>query len=85
MLIVSIGDQDGAAYSRRLNSRILTFVRSADGTLKDRETETIWDPETGVATEGPLSGKALTRVAGRRVYWFVWVAFHPETAILTPG
>jgi len=42
-------------YIRNTGNEVLTF-ELRDGKLVDRGTGTVWDPERGLALEGPLKG-----------------------------
>jgi hypothetical protein len=70
------------AYNRIVDGQILTFDwADIPGNLRDAETGTLWDAQTGIALEGPLQGKQLTPVSAPLVFWFAWAAFHPDTAV----
>ncbi len=62
--------------------RTLTFERSADGTIRDRETDSVWSV-TGVATGGPMEGERLEPIPHGDHFWFAWAAFEPATRIWT--
>ena len=79
--LVSLGDDDAALWLARAGERDLAFSRDAGGGWRDDQTGSVWDPAAGTATDGPLAGKALERVPARRVYWFVWARFNPDTAL----
>jgi len=63
-----------------LEGRELTFEADGDGRFRDEETGSVWTIG-GRAVEGPLEGKALTRVPHGNHFWFAWAAFKPETEI----
>jgi hypothetical protein len=69
-----------AAYSRRLGERTLSFRRDAGGSIRDRETGSMW-AITGQALEGPLRGKRLEPLGGGVHFAFAWLAFHPDSEI----
>lgn len=68
-----------AAFSRRLNGRVLTF-RADQGQFMDAETSSRWNV-LGHATAGPLAGKRLRKVDGGVHFAFAWLAFNPDTEI----
>jgi len=69
-------------YDRRVGDRTLTFeAPSEDGRMKDVETGSLWAALRGVAVEGSLRGKTLTRLPHVTMYWFGWRAYHPKTAV----
>ncbi len=67
-------------YDPVLDGRHLHFVADADG-FRDQETGSTWDV-LGRARTGPLEGKSLEPVRHLDTFWFAWVTFHPETALL---
>jgi hypothetical protein len=80
--VVSVASRGGFGYDRRLSGRTLDFEAGEKGRLRDLQTGSTWDPESGRALEGPLAGQTLRRIASRPAYWFIWVTFHPATDIL---
>jgi Protein of unknown function (DUF3179) len=69
-------------YDRRVGDRTLTFeAPTEDGRMKDAETGSLWAALRGVAVEGSLRGKTLTRLPHVTMYWFGWHAYHPKTAV----
>ncbi len=80
-LMVAEGRDVGAAaaFSRRLEDRVLTF--RWDGTaFVDDLTGTTWDI-TGRGVKGSLAGTHLTPVVTVNHFWFSWAAFRPDTRI----
>lgn len=72
------------AFNRTLDGRDLTFeLIELDERewLRDRETDTLWIPFTGLAVDGPLAGSVLDRMHGANVFWFAWTDFYPETEV----
>jgi hypothetical protein len=66
-------------FSARVGDRTLTFV--ADGPLfRDEETGTRWTI-SGRAVDGSLAGTELDSVPHYDTFWFVWVAFQPDTML----
>ena len=68
-----------AAYSRRLNERVLSLERR-DGRILDRETGSEWDI-FGRAVAGPLKGARLKPADGGVHFAFAWLAFNPQSEI----
>jgi hypothetical protein len=68
-----------AAYSRRLDGRVLTFDKQ-DKRIVDRETRSAWDI-FGRAVDGPLKGKRLQAADNGVHFAFAWLAFTPESEI----
>jgi hypothetical protein len=68
-----------AAFSRRVEGRVLTFKSSASG-IVDRETGSRWNL-FGEATSGALEGTRLEHLDAHDSFWFDWAAFHPDTLI----
>ena len=64
---------------KRLNFRELPI--SGKLLMKDLETGTVWEPLTGVALEGPLTGTALEQMASHYEFWFAWKDYRPETEL----
>ena len=77
----------GAAWSRKLGERTLTFSiaeeRDAAGRplLRDRETGSRWAWLTGEAVAGPLRGRRLERVAYNPIVTFRFRDFYPGAPI----
>ena len=85
MLVVSFPKEVSAfAYDRTIEGQVLTFVQAkGDGlVLRDKETGSTWNWETGFATDGELVGKKLAKLEGTVVYWGIWAQYHPETALV---
>ena len=73
------------AYERTVDGRALTFeaVSGAGAfTVRDRETGSTWDAETGFAVAGEMAGTRLVKVEGTAVYWGIWAQYHEGTAII---
>jgi hypothetical protein len=68
-------------YDRRVAGRTLRFEAPADGRIRDVETGTTWSVLRGVAREGALRGRALTRLPHVDLYWFGWHAYYPRTKL----
>lgn len=70
------------AYSRRLDSRTLSFVYK-EGRILDEDTGSQWDV-LGKAVAGELAGRQLEPIVAINHFWFSWAAFKPETRIYQP-
>ncbi len=70
-------------FERRVGDQVLTFTAEVepDPALRDTETGSRWRLSDGVATEGPLAGRQLTRVVAQPAFWFGWYGFFPDSAV----
>ena len=68
-----------AAYSRRLEGRMLEF-ELRDGRIVDAATGSVWNL-FGEAVEGPLAGSRLTPLSRGEHFAFAWLAFHPDADV----
>lgn len=68
-----------AVFDPNLEGQKLTFVWQ-NGQLVDEQTGSNWNI-FGQATDGPLSGRALTPIVHGDHFWFSWAAFRPDTQI----
>ena len=68
-----------AAYSRRLEERVLEF-ELRDGRIADSSTGSIWNL-FGEAVEGALSGSRLAPLSLGEHFAFAWLAFHPDAEV----
>jgi len=71
-------------FRRRLGERELTFQvqRGGEGAadqFTDLETESRWNPISGIATAGPLQGQQLEPLPGIVSFAKSWRAFHPRS------
>jgi hypothetical protein len=73
-----------AVFSATLDGRLLRFLPEADGLFKDWQTGSTWNM-SGQAVEGPLKGRELQAVHHGNHFWFAWIAFKPETEIVSGG
>jgi hypothetical protein len=74
------------AYDRIVEDGELTleFEYDADNNrIIDKQTGSEWNFE-GMAINGQMKGKLLTRLPYDEGFWFEWIAFHPKTG-LYPG
>jgi len=76
-------------YNRKLGNNIFEFRmskpsffdRNKTDIVIDNITGTKWDLKTGKAIEGSLSSQALKKVDFKKVYWFIWADYFPESDI----
>lgn len=59
------------------------FGRDAAGAITDEATGSTWNA-FGRATDGPLAGQRLRPVVHLDTFWFSWVAFQPDTDLVSP-
>ena len=84
VVVVAVGTERQAAlaYARTVNGRSLSFAGVDEERVRDLVTGSLWSRETGECLEGELAGERLDPIKGKKVYWGVWVQFHPQTAML---
>ena len=72
------------AFSPVTNSQVLNFeYNTTTNKILDKQTGSEWNFD-GLAVNGQLKGKQLTRLPFDEGFWFSWAAFHPQTKIF-PG
>ena len=83
VVVVAVGAERRAAlaYARAVNGRSLRFASVDEARVRDLATGSLWSRETGECLEGELAGERLDPIQGKKVYWGVWVQFHPQTAM----
>ena len=83
-LAVMANSDDGSvfAFVREVDGQVLTFSRQ-DDSLVDAETGSTWNPVNGLATSGPLAGKALRLVPYVPAFDEAWLDFFPQTEMYT--
>ena len=64
---------------RRLNFQ--NFGPPGGFMMMDTETGTMWDPLTGTAKYGSLTGTTLEHVASHYEFWFSWKDYRPQTEL----
>ena len=93
----SMGDEDtlvyfdrntdtALVYDRKIDGRRLSFRLAEQGVgpqaiLVDNETGTRWMALTGLAIEGELEGKTLSRAPSHLSFWFAWKDWNPDTEV----
>ena len=72
------------AYSPIINSQTLDFQYNASANkIMDKQTGSQWNFD-GIAINGQMNSKQLTRLPFDEGFWFSWAAFHHQTRIY-PG
>jgi hypothetical protein len=70
-------------FDSTVDNQKLDFQYDKNSTkIIDRRSGSEWNLE-GIAIEGPMKGKQLSRLPFDEGFWFQWVAFHPETDVYT--
>lgn len=80
LVLLATSDESASVFERTLNGQTLTFEAGGNA-IRDRETGSTWNPLTGEATAGPLSGQRLAPVPATTSFWFGWFDFFPGTAL----
>ncbi len=76
--------ENGAAFDRRLDGRVLSFAVAGEGDrllLRDQQTGSRWNGLAGQAVSGPMEGQQLRRLPATYAFWFAWKAHFPETQV----
>jgi hypothetical protein len=72
-----------AAFVAEVDGQQLSLVPSGtDGRFVDEDTGSAFDLR-GRALDGPLEGQQLEAVPHDDTFWFVWIAFRPDTEMVT--
>ncbi len=84
-LLVTFHPDSTAAhiFSREVDGRDLYFVADEDVLMRDEQTGSIWNRNTGLAIEGSLKGKQLTHEIGIVSYEQAWQTFYPDNKKIT--
>ncbi len=82
---VTTGRDVGATgvFDPRVDGQRLTFRPAGRTAFTDRQTGSRWTL-AGVAVDGPLRGRRLTRLPHQDAFWFAWAAFQPDTELGKP-
>jgi hypothetical protein len=79
--------RSGYIFDPVVKGKRLTFepvtVRRRNMVMKDRETGSVWQHETGACLMGELKGEQLELLPSELCNWKSWVAEHPETTLCT--
>jgi hypothetical protein len=71
-----------AVYRAEANGQELTFSEGDEpGLLRDDQTSSLWEVQTGRAVSGPLAGSNLSRMAAPLVFWFAWSDIHTNSDV----
>jgi hypothetical protein len=69
------------AYNPIVNGQTLEFIYNVkNNSFIDKQTGSEWNFD-GVAINGQMKAKQLTRLPFDEGFWFEWVSFHPQTVI----
>jgi hypothetical protein len=63
-----------------LEGKKLNLVKEGSA-IRDLNSKSLFDPKTGMATDGPLKGRTLSSVVGRITTWGPWSTVYPETKV----
>lgn len=79
IMLVTFDKESTAAhlFSSEVDDRTLEFMADGPGRMRDTQTKTIWNANTGAALDGPLNGSRLQQRVGIVAYKRIWEAFHP--------
>ena len=73
-------------FSSVVGELVLQFEATMEkGRMKDSQTGTVWNSNTGVALDGPLKGKRLKQQVGIVSYDRTWKIFHPDSRSVRPS
>jgi hypothetical protein len=79
--LISLHPSMVRAYDRVVDAKKLDFEYiSSRNKILDKQTGSEWNFE-GLAINGQMKGKHLTRLPFDEGFWFEWVAFHPNTGL----
>jgi Protein of unknown function (DUF3179) len=80
--------RSGYIYDPVVKGRRLTFepvtVRRRNMVMKDRETGSVWQHETGLCLMGELKGEQLGLLPAEMCNWSTWSSEHPDTTASFP-
>lgn len=78
----------GLVWSRLLDGRTLTFrlagINNGNALMRDEQTNSIWQQNTGLAIFGALKGRQLTLVHSDELTFALWRAEQQEGLVLKP-
>ena len=84
IVLFSLYPRMARVYSPIIDGRTLDFQYNATtNKILDKQTGSEWNFD-GIAVNGQLKGKQLTRLPFDEGFWFLWAPFHPQTRIY-PG
>jgi hypothetical protein len=81
-ILLVAGTETGAVtvWNRSVEGQVLTFTRQGDQ-LMDEETQSVWNPDTGVAESGTMQGTTLTVADVWICDWRGWLDAYPGTSL----
>ena len=84
-VVVTFDPESTAAHllSRRVEGRELYFVADGADLMRDEQTGSVWNRNTGLALGGPLEGRKLEHQPATVSYTDAWKVFHPDNRVLT--
>lgn len=71
------------SFSRINGDTVLSFAVK-DGDFIDLNTESVWTKD-GLALSGKWAGTQLNWVESMESFWSAWIAFYPETRLISAG
>ena len=69
--------------NRQVEGRKFFFEAEGKHLMRDQETGSVWNRNTGVALEGPLKGRHLAHEIGMMSYKRAWDVFHADSRAVT--
>jgi hypothetical protein len=83
LLLAFIHDLETVAvYRAEANGQALTFSDGSEpGLMRDDQSGSLWEVQTGQAVDGPLAGSNLPRLAAPLVFWFAWSDIHTNSDV----
>lgn len=80
-VVVSIDRTSFSAtiFKRELDGQVLEFDAHPDGRIVDRETESVWDLQTGKAIDGKLKGNRLVQIPSMVSLTDAWESHFPNS------
>ncbi len=84
-LLVTFSPDSTAAhiFLRQIEGKELHFVAEGENLMRDEQTGSIWNRNTGLALKGTLKGKHLEHQVGIVSYKRAWRVFHPDSKTIT--
>jgi hypothetical protein len=80
--------RSGYIYDPVVKGRRLTFepvtVRRRNMVMKDRETGSVWQHESGLCLTGEFKGEQLGILPSEMCNWSTWSSEHPDTTVCFP-
>lgn len=85
-VLVVFDSESGTAsvFGRQVDGGMHTF-RFEDNKLIDDQSQSVWDPVTGVADSGVHEGRQLSKLPGIVSLKPAWFTFHPDSTTWAPS